>query len=68
MLGTVLALLNLDLSGETSALKNNFFQALDTTEWGIIFAVFFKVLNAFFQPYIEAQIEKLKKLLEKSYE
>ncbi|MDE7365439.1 MAG: MotA/TolQ/ExbB proton channel family protein [Ruminococcus sp.] len=68
MLGTVLALLNLDLSGETSALKNNFFQALDTTEWGIIFAVVFKVLNAFFQPYIEAQIEKLKKLLEKSYE
>lgn len=68
MLGTVLALLELDMSGETEALKANFFQALDTTMWGIIFAVVFKVINSFFQPFIEAQIEKTKKLLEKSYE
>lgn len=68
MLGTVIALLSLDLSGDTEALKGNFFQALDTTMWGIIFAVIFKVINAFFQPFIEAQIEKSKNLLEKSYE
>lgn len=68
MLGTVIALLSLDLSGDTEALKGNFFQALDTTMWGIIFAVVFKIINAFFQPFIEAQIEKSKNLLEKSYE
>ncbi|MDE5569398.1 MAG: MotA/TolQ/ExbB proton channel family protein [Ruminococcus sp.] len=68
MLGTVIALLALDLSGETESLKANFFQALDTTMWGIIFAVIFKIVNAFFQPFIEAQIEKAKNLLEKSYE
>lgn len=68
MLGTVIALLSLDLSGDTEALKGNFFQALDTTMWGIIFAVIFKIINAFFQPFIEAQIEKSKNLLEKSYE
>lgn len=68
MLGTVIALLGLDLSGDTESLKSNFFQALDTTMWGIIFAVVFKIVNAFFQPFIEAQIEKAKNLLEKSYE
>lgn len=68
MLGTVIALLSLDLSGDTEAVKANFFQALDTTMWGIVFAVIFKIINAFFQPFIEAQIEKTKKLLEQSYE
>lgn len=68
MLGTVIALLGLDLSGDTESLKANFFQALDTTMWGIVFAVIFKIVNAFFQPFIEAQIEKAKNLLEKSYE
>ncbi len=68
MLGTVIALLGLDLSGDTESLKANFFMALDTTMWGIIFAVIFKIVNAFFQPFIEAQIEKAKSLLEKSYE
>ncbi len=68
MLGTVIALLGLDLSGDTESLKANFFMALDTTMWGIIFAVVFKIVNAFFQPFIEAQIEKAKNLLEKSYE
>lgn len=65
MLGTVCALLTLDLGGETEALKSNFFQALDTTAWGLIFAIFFKLINSVFQPYIEGRIAKAKKMLEK---
>ena len=68
MLGTVLALLNLDISGDTSLMKNNFFQALDTTMWGIVYAAIFKFLNSFAQTSIEAQVSKAKKLLEKTYE
>ena len=68
MLGTVLALLNLDISGDTALMKNNFFQALDTTMWGIVYAAIFKFLNSFAQTSIEAQVSKAKKLLEKTYE
>lgn len=48
MLGTVLALLGLDLSSAEaiSSAKNNFFGALTSTAWGIIFAVTFKIVNA----------------------
>ena len=68
MLGTVLALLNLDISGNTELMKNNFFQALDTTMWGIVYAAVFKFANAFAQTPIEAQITKAKLLLEKTYD
>ena len=67
MLGTVLALMSLDVSGATDALKNNFFQALDTTMWGIIYAAVFKFANAFVQSYVEAQIEKAKFLMKRTY-
>ena len=48
MLGTVLALLGLDMSSAEaiSNAKNNFFGALTSTAWGIIFAVAFKIVNA----------------------
>lgn len=68
MLGTVSALLTLDISGATEDLKSNFFQALDTTGMGLIFAIFFKFANAFLQPHIEERIAKAKKLLEKGGE
>lgn len=68
MLGTVSALVTLDISGATDALKDNFFQALDTTGMGLIFAIFFKFVNAFLQPHIEACIAKAKRLLEKGDE
>lgn len=64
MFGTVKSLLELDMSGDMSALKNNFFQALTSTAWGIICAVFFKIINANFQPFIENQIAKAKKILD----
>lgn len=64
MLGTVSALLTLDISGATEDLKANFFQALDTTGLGLVLAILFKLLNAFFQPRIEECIAKAKKLLE----
>lgn len=65
MLGTVSALLTLDISGATEDLKSNFFQALDTTGMGLIFAIVFKFANAFLQPHIEERIAKAKKMLEK---
>ena len=48
MLGTVLALLGLDMSSAEaiSSAKNNFFGALTSTAWGIIFAIIFKIVNA----------------------
>ena len=58
MLGTVFGLLGLDLaSGDMENIKNNFFIALTSTAWGIIFSVFFKVLDAFFLDDIESQVE-----------
>ena len=65
MFGTVSALLTLDISGATEDLKSNFFQALDTTGMGLIFAILFKFVNAFFQSHIEECIAKAKKSLEK---
>ena len=67
MLGTVSALLTLDITGATEGLKANFFQALDTTGLGLICAIVGKLINAFFQPHIERSISKAKKLLEKGW-
>ncbi len=65
MLGTVIGLLGLDLaSGDMENIKNNFFIALTSTAWGIIFSVFFKFINAFVADGIEKQIEVAKKLSE----
>lgn len=58
MFGTVLALLSLDLaSGNMDLLKENFFSALTSTAWGIIFSVIFKIINSFSSSYIETQLE-----------
>ena len=60
MLGTVLALLSLDITGgATQELKANFFLALDTTAWGLVFSIAFKIANSFFQTTIESAIEKI---------
>lgn len=65
MLGTVCGLLGLDLAnGDMSNIKNNFFVALTSTAWGIIFSVIFKIVNAFVSDGIEEQIENAKKLSE----
>jgi chemotaxis protein MotA len=67
MLGTVTALLGLDMSDAEaiSNAKNNFFDALTSTTWGIIFAVIFKVVNAFIATSVEDSIRKLSELSDK---
>lgn len=61
MLGTVAGLLGLDLAGgDMGNIKNNFFIALTSTAWGIIFSVIFKFANSFFSDFIEEQIENAK--------
>ncbi|MGI6248483.1 MAG: MotA/TolQ/ExbB proton channel family protein [Acutalibacteraceae bacterium] len=63
MFGTVLGLLGLDLTkGDMENIRNNFFIALTSTAWGIIFSVIFKVANAFISDFVEEQIEAAKKL------
>lgn len=59
MFGTVRALLELDLSGDLEMIKLKFFNALTSTAWGIIFSILFKTVHAVFQPWIEAQLNKL---------
>lgn len=63
MLGTVFGLLGLDLAaGDMENIKNNFFIALTSTAWGIIFSVFYKILDAIFLDDIETQIESVQNL------
>ena len=65
MLGTVIGLLGLDLaSGDMDNIKNNFFIALTSTAWGIIFSVIFKIAHAWISDDVEEQIEIAKKLAE----
>lgn len=65
MFGTVMGLLNVDFgAGNMDAVKTNFFTALTSTAWGIVFSVFYKILNAFFVHHIETQIEESKKIEE----
>ncbi len=67
MLGTVIGLLGLDLaSGDMDNIRNNFFIALTSTAWGIIFSVIFKFLHAWICDNVEAQIEVAKTLTEES--
>jgi len=65
MLGTVCGLLGLDLAnGDMDNIKNNFFIALTSTAWGIIFSVIFKILHALISDGVEERIETAKKLSE----
>ena len=65
MFGTVKSLIGLggifQTSDDMNSIKSEFFLALTSTALGIIFSVIFKIINAFFQPFIENQIEKARK-------
>lgn len=68
MLGTVISLIGLGNVFQTSGsdmseIKSEFFFALTSTAWGIIFSLLFKFINALLQPFIENQIDKAKKVL-----
>ncbi|MBP5431002.1 MotA/TolQ/ExbB proton channel family protein [Ruminococcus sp.] len=67
MLGTVLSLLGLDMSTAEaiSNAKNNFFGALTSTAWGIIFAIIFKIVNANFFADVEDLIQRQLTLIKK---
>lgn len=67
MLGTVTALVNIDLSGELDSVRGDFFIALDTTMWGLVSSIILKTLNAPVQPDIERAEEKLLDLMKQTY-
>ncbi len=69
MFGTVTALLGLDLSGTASeSAKLSFFNALTSTTWGIIFSVFFKIINALFASSVENNIKLVTDLINSNRE
>ena len=59
-----ITLLSLDLTGEIEQIKGNFFNALTSTAWGIVFSVLFKIVNAIVENKIEQVYEKARKLTE----
>ena len=64
MFGTVGALLGLDMSAADMAnIKHNFFLALTSTAWGIIFSVVFKIAHAWNEDYFNKKIEESTKLV-----
>lgn len=59
MLGTISAFLVIDFdNGNISSIKDNFFPALTSTAWGIIFSIIFKILYSLIKDRIEQQIER----------
>ena len=65
MLGTVFGLLGLDLAnGDMDNIKNNFFIALTSTAWGIIFSVIYKILHAVIASGVEEVLENAKTMIE----
>ena len=66
MFGTVISLLSLNMGGDLSAVQENFFTALTSTAWGIIFAILFKVLNAWLiSSAAEDVLEKSGRILDR---
>jgi biopolymer transport protein ExbB len=51
ILGTVLSLI--PVIGQSESIKTNFFVSLTSTFWGIVFAIIFKILDAFISGKIE---------------
>ena len=59
MFGTVRGLLMMDfVAGNIEFMKHNFFSALTSTAWGIIFSIFFKIVYALVNNKIEICIEE----------
>lgn len=58
MIGTVLALLSLDLSADNGSITSNFFGALTSTFWGAVFGTVFKIADSAVSTRIEMANEK----------
>jgi len=63
ILGTVISLL--PMVQDMANMQTNFFVALTSTLWGLIFAIFFKVLDAMLAPKIERNNRGIDDYLEK---
>lgn len=67
MFGTVKGLLGLNLAvGNMENIKYNFFGALTSTAWGILFSIIFKIVHALVQNEIEEQIAASEKMEKES--
>ena len=63
MFGTVRGLLMMDfVAGNIEFMKHNFFSALTSTAWGIIFSIIFKMVYALVSNKIEICIEESEKM------
>lgn len=58
MIGTVLALLSLDLSSSNDSITSNFFGALTSTFWGAVFGTGFKLADSSVSTKIEMANER----------
>ena len=63
ILGTVISLL--PMVQDIANMQSNFFVALTSTLWGLIFAIFFKVLDGMLSPRIERNNRGIDDYLEK---
>jgi len=63
ILGTVIALI--PMVQDMANMQHNFFVALTSTLWGLVFAIFFKVLDAMLAPRIERNNRGIDDYLEK---
>lgn len=68
LFGTVKALLSIDFSNDLANAQANFFDALTSTAWGIIFAIIFKVVNSVIAPFMERLFDTEEKRLTRNRE
>ena len=69
MFGTVSGLLGLDLvAGDMTNIRNNFFMALTSTAWGILFSIGFKLLYAVSENFFNERIEEITERIRKHNE
>ena len=70
MFGTVKSLLALDFSSQSAIAdaKYSFFDALTSTAWGIVFALLFKLVNAFISTHADDNIRKMSELIDNKAE
>lgn len=70
MFGTVISLISVgdvdfsQAAESLNAIKGDFFTALTSTAWGIVFAAVFKVVNSFVQPKVEDDMKIITSLVD----
>ena len=63
ILGTVISLI--PMVQDMANMQHNFFVALTSTLWGLVFAIFFRVMDAMLSPHIERNNRGIDDYLEK---